>query len=151
MTCWVEKQTLTLLTGVTRGGVTCWVENQRVGATPWAGCGPGSTLPESKPLPLLVLKCGCVKGAGGVGRSISTELGGNLSPRGLLLGLAGTGGVLPLRGGLTITDGPLDPFFCDDLAVAVNLWVAPQPTDGCEAVGAYTCRSASWVAYIGAT
>ena len=26
VTCWVEKRALTLLTGVTRHGVTCWVE-----------------------------------------------------------------------------------------------------------------------------
>ena len=55
--------------------MTCWVEKQGVEATPGAGFGPGSTLPESMLLLLLpVLKCGCVKGAGGVGRLISTEL-----------------------------------------------------------------------------
>ena len=52
---------LTLLTGVTWPGVTCWVEMQWVEATPEAGVGPGSTLPESMLLPLPVLKCGCVR------------------------------------------------------------------------------------------
>ena len=48
---------------------------------------------------LPVLTCGCVNGAGGVGRLISTELGGNLSARGLVLGLAvAGGGVSPERG-----------------------------------------------------
>ena len=55
-------------------------------------CGPGSTLPISMLLPLPVLRFGCVKGAGGVGQLISTELcyeGGNLTSRGLLAGWAG--------------------------------------------------------------
>ena len=140
MTCWVKKLALTLLTGVTRCGVTSWVEKQRVGPVLGARCGPGSTLTESMLLPLLVLKCGCVKGAGGVGRSISTELGGNLSPRSLVLCLAGAGG----GGGAEVAPErransrcwPPGPVFCDALVVAVNLWVAPQPTGGCEAVGA---------------
>ena len=65
---------------------------QGVEATPGTGFGPGSTLPVSMLLPLPVLRCGCVKGAGGVGRLISTELcceGGNLSSRGMVEGLAG--------------------------------------------------------------
>ena len=51
---------------------------------------------------LPVLECGCVKGAGGVGRLISTELSsdvGNLSPRGLVEGLIGAGGWLSRGGG----------------------------------------------------
>ena len=69
VTYWVEKlelDALTLLTGVTRHGVTCWVEKHGVGVAPGARCGPGSTLPESMLLLLPVLKCGCVKRAGGV-------------------------------------------------------------------------------------
>ena len=46
---------LILLTGVIRCGVTCWVEKQGDGATPRAGCGPGSTLSQSMLLPLPVL------------------------------------------------------------------------------------------------
>ena len=61
VTCWVEKLALALLTGVTTCGVTCWFEKQGVGAAPGARCGPGSTLPESMLLPLQVLKCGCIK------------------------------------------------------------------------------------------
>ena len=115
--------------------MTCWVEKPGVEATPGAGFGPGSMLPESMLLPLLVLKCGGVKGAGGVGRSISTELGGNLSPRGLAVGLAGAGGGggVPWEGGYQLLVPPPRPIFCDDLAVAVDLWVASQPTGGCEA------------------
>ena len=43
---------------------------------------------------------------------------------------------LPLSGGLTATVGLPRPVFCDDLKVALNLWLAPQPTGSCEAVGA---------------
>ena len=63
-----------------------------VEATPGAGFGPGSTLPVSVLQLLSVLRCGCVKGAGVVGMLISTEMcceGGNLTFRGLLMGLAG--------------------------------------------------------------
>ena len=66
---------------------------QGVEATSGAGFGPGSMLPASMLLPLPVLRSGCVKGAGGVGRLISTELclaWGNLSPHGLVVGLAGS-------------------------------------------------------------
>ena len=45
----------TILTGVTWPGVTCWVEMQGVDATPGAGFGPGSTLPDPMLLPLPVL------------------------------------------------------------------------------------------------
>ena len=54
---------------------------------------PGSMLPVSVLLlPLPVLRCGCVKGARGVGKLISTELcceGGTLASRDLLAGWAG--------------------------------------------------------------
>ena len=61
-----------------------------------AGCGPGLVLL------LPVLNCGCVKGAGEVGRAISTEWWANLSPRGLVLYLVGTGGwVAPGRGAIS--------------------------------------------------
>ena len=63
-----------------------------VEATPGAGFGLGSTLLASMLPLLLVLRCGCVKGAVEVGRSMSTELccaGSKLSPRGLMVGLAG--------------------------------------------------------------
>ena len=62
---------------------------QEVEATPAAVFGPGSTLPVSLLPPLPVLRCGCVKGAGLMGRLISTELHceqGNLTSRGLLMG-----------------------------------------------------------------
>ena len=117
--------------------MTCWVEKQGVGAAPGAGCGPGSILPESMLLLLPVLKCGCVKGAGGVGRTISTELWRNLSPRGLVLGLAGAGGgVAPGRRAISCW-WPPDASFCDDLAMAMYFWMAPQPIGSCEAVAAY--------------
>ena len=66
---------LVLMTGVALVG-----DMQGVGATLGAGFGPGSMLPVSMLLPLPMLRCGCFKGAGGVGRVISTELcfeGGN--------------------------------------------------------------------------
>ena len=110
MTCWVEKLALTLLTGVTRHGVTCWVEKQGVGAALGARCGPGLTLPESMLLPLPILNCGCVKGAGGVVRTISTELWINLSPRGLVLRLACAGrGVFPCERGYQLLVHPPPP------------------------------------------
>ena len=91
-------------------------------------------LPESLLLPLPVLKCGCAKGAGGVGSSISTELEGNLSPRGLVLGLAGArGGVAPWRGAISCWFPP-PARFCYQLVVAGDLWVAPQPLGGVKAV-----------------
>ena len=65
---------------------------QGVVATPGAGFGPGTMLPVSMLPPLPVLRCGCVKGADGMGRLISTELcceGGNLSSHGWMEGLAG--------------------------------------------------------------
>ena len=65
---------------------------QGVEATLEAGFGPGSTLLMSMLLSLPVLRCGCVKGTGGVGRLISTELcceEGNLTSRGLLVGWTG--------------------------------------------------------------
>ena len=65
---------------------------QGVEATLGVGFGPWSTLPVSMLLPLPVLRCGCVKGTGGVGRLISTELfceGVNPTSRGLLMGCAG--------------------------------------------------------------
>ena len=55
------------MTGVTWPGVT-WgdvMEEEEAG--------PGSMLPASMLLPLPVFRCGCVKGAGGVGKLISTE------------------------------------------------------------------------------
>ena len=113
MICWVEMRglgDLTLLTGVTRHGVTCWVEKQGVGANPGADCSPGTTLPEFKLLLMPVLRRGCVKGAAGVGKSISTELGNNLSPRGLT-GLASIGGgVAPGRGAISCWRTPLARF-----------------------------------------
>ena len=59
VTCWVEMrglEALTLMTGVTWCGVTYWVEKQWVEATLGARFGPGSTLPESMLLPLPVLR-----------------------------------------------------------------------------------------------
>ena len=104
MSCWVEMHgfgALTLLTGVTRRGVACWVEKLGVGATPGAECGPGTTLPESTLLRMPVLMRDCVEGAGGVVRLISTELGDKLTPRGLV-GLVGAGGGV-VRGGGAIS------------------------------------------------
>ena len=127
MTCWVEKQgldALILLTGVTRRGVTCWVERQGVEAALRDGCGPGSTLPESMLLPLPVLKCGCVMAAGGVGRMISTELWGNLSPRGLVLGLAGAGRGCPWEEGYQLLVAPHGPFFMKTLRLqCTSVWL----------------------------
>ena len=73
-----------------------------------------------------------------MGRTISTELCVNLSPRGLVLGLAGTGGVVGvlLGGGYQLLVAPPWPVFCDDVVIAVHFWVAPQPIGGCEAVAA---------------
>ena len=65
---------------------------QGVEVTPGAGFGPGSMLPVSMLVPLSVLRCGCVIGAGRVGRLISTELcceGGNLASNVLLTDWAG--------------------------------------------------------------
>ena len=63
-----------------------------VEATPGARFGPGTTLPVSMLMPLPVLSCGCVKGAGRVGRLISTKLlceGVDSASRDLLTGWAG--------------------------------------------------------------
>ena len=101
MICWVEIRglcALTLLTGVTRRGVACWIEKQVVVATAGAECGPGTMLPESTVLLMPLLMRGCVEGAGGVGRLISTELGYKLAPRGLV-SLEGTGGGVALGRG----------------------------------------------------
>ena len=73
-------------------GVACEGDLQAVGATVVASFGQGSTLPVSILLLLQTLTCGCINGAGGVGRVISTELrfdGENLTSCGLLEGLAG--------------------------------------------------------------
>ena len=72
--------------------VACGGDLQVVESTAGASIGPGSTLPVSMLLLPPMLMCGCVKGVGGVGRVISTELcfeGSNLASRGLLEGLAG--------------------------------------------------------------
>ena len=64
-------------------GVASWVDDD--------ASGRGSMLPVSM-LPLPVLGCVCVKGAGWVGRLISTDLcceGGNLASHGLLAGWTG--------------------------------------------------------------
>ena len=88
-----------------------WVEKHGVEATLGAGFGPGSMLPEFMLLSLPVLKSGCVKEAGWVGRSISIELGGNLYPRGLVgRADAGGGGGLPLGGGLSVAGAPAPRF-----------------------------------------
>ena len=88
-------------------------------------------------LPLPVLMCGCVKGAGEVGRSISTELGVHLSPHGLVLGLAGAVGLggAPGRGAISCWWPPLARFLPSSCVVG-DLYVAPQPTGGCEAIAA---------------
>ena len=79
-----------------------WVEKHGVEATMGAGFGPGSMLPEFMLLSLPVLKSGCVKEAGWVGRSISIELGGNLYPRGLVgRADAGGGGGAPGKGAIS--------------------------------------------------
>ena len=62
MICWVEMNALgalTLLTGVTRRGVACWIEKQGVEATPGAECGPGTMLPESTLLLLPAVMRSC--------------------------------------------------------------------------------------------
>ena len=111
VTCWVEKLALTLLTGVTRHGATCWVEKQGLGVAPGAGCGPGSTFPQSMLLPLPVLVCGCFEGVGGVGR-------------------------IPRRGAISRW-WPPHAHFLDELAMAVHFWVTPQPLCSCEDVAAH--------------
>ena len=116
VTYWVEKlglDALTLLTGVTRRGVTSWVEKRGLGVAPGAGCGPGSTLPHSMLLPLPVLECGCVEGAGGVGKTIISR-----------------------RWAISCWWPPL-ALFCDELVMAVHFWMTPQPLRSCEAVAAY--------------
>ena len=53
------------------------------------------------------------------------------------MSLTGAGGGWGGAGrGLTVAGGPPWPVFCHDLAVAVYLWVAPQPTGGCETIAA---------------
>ena len=81
------------MTGVTWPGVTWGDAMEEEEATPGAEFGPRSTLPTSFVLlPLPVLRCASVKGEGGVGRLISTELcceGVNRASHGLLMGWAG--------------------------------------------------------------
>ena len=75
-----------LMTGVIWPGVT------RGDAMEEREAGPGSTVPTSMLLLLRpVLRCGCVEGAGLVGRLISTQLcfeGDNRTAHGLLTGWA---------------------------------------------------------------